>query len=47
VDKAFTMQMDKINAKDKPESFADIVKEEQLEMKMEQYDQMLQHVKSC
>ena len=37
--------MDKINAKDKPEYFADIVKE-QLEMKMEQYDHTLQHVKS-
>lgn len=46
MDKACIMQIDKINAKDKPEFFADIVKE-QLEMKMEQHDQTLQHVKSC
>jgi len=47
MDKALTVQMEKITEKekDRPESFADIVKE-QLEMQMEQYNESLEHVKT-
>jgi len=46
MDKALTVQMEKITEKEKdtPESFANI--KEQLEMQMEQYNESLEHVKT-